>query len=80
MTDGGSGASGGPRRVVISSVTGRPMEWDGTASAPRRTTGGAGAAPIVPDRASEDAPEPGSDTSNDSRLAQDVPPHWGRGA
>lgn len=89
MTDGTSGtgrttgAGGGgarpQRRVVISSVTGKPIPWDDPAGAPA----GAGAdeeprRPIVPDRLAEDAPEPGADESNDARLAGDVPPHWGR--
>lgn len=83
-----------PRRgpVVISSLTGKPMEWDPDAG----TTGEAGASggagspraagsasgrrrPILPDRLDEDQPEPGADESNDARIAGDVPPHWGRG-
>ena len=70
------------RRVVISSVTGKPIAWedegpdeiagqDSTAARERR--------PIMPDRVREDEPEPGADESNDSRIAGDVPPHWGRG-
>lgn len=65
-------------RVVISSVTGLPIAWDGDAAAGPRTAAGGG--PIVPDRAAEDAPEPGQDTTNDDRLTRDVPPHWGTGA
>ena len=69
-----------PRRVVISSVTGQPITWEdegddggqGSASARERR-------PIMPDRVREDEPEPGADESNDSRIAGDVPPHWGRG-
>lgn len=65
------------RRAVISSLTGKPIPWededDPAAAATPRT-------PLIPDRLSEDAPEPGADESNDARLAQDVPPHWGRGA
>ncbi|EWS81946.1 hypothetical protein [Brachybacterium phenoliresistens] len=64
------------RKVVISSVTGKPIPWEDEepASAPGRS------APLFPDRVAEDAPEPGTDESNDARLAQDVPPHWGTGA
>ena len=62
-------------RVVISSLTGEPMPWDddetaGTDAAPR---------PVLPKRVAEDRPAPGEDESNDRRLRQDVPPHWGRG-
>lgn len=67
-----------PRRVVISSVTGKPIAWEDEETGPH-----SGSArerrPIVPDRVREDEPEPGADESNDSRLAGDVPPHWGRG-
>lgn len=76
---GGRGAAGRPRRVVISSVTGKPIPWDeseepgaGRSSAQERR-------PILPDRVDGDAPEPGADESNDARIAGDVPPHWGRG-
>ena len=79
----GSAADGGAaraaRRVVISSVTGKPIDWeapDVPASAASR-----GETPkVLPDRLAEDAPEPGADESNDARLAGDVPPHWGTGA
>ena len=90
----GTGASPGPgenrataaahparaaRRVVISSVTGRPIPWHdpetpsptGPAAQRRR--------PILPDRVEEDSLEAGVDESNDARIAGDVPPHWGRG-
>ena len=66
-------------RVVISSVTGKPIPWGeetpahAAGDAPREQR------PILPDRVAEDAPEPGADESNDARLAADVPPHWGRG-
>lgn len=75
---GGEGVSAGaaPHRVVISSLTGRPIAWKDDSSSDRRD----GAGPIVPDRAAEDAPEPGQDTSNDDRLTRDVPPHWGTGS
>ncbi|MFC7375948.1 hypothetical protein ACFQRD_11795 [Brachybacterium sp. GCM10030268] len=66
------------RRVVISSVTGKPIAWDepqddepGESEPERR--------PIVPDRLAEETPEPGTDESNDHRIAGDVPPHWGPG-
>lgn len=65
------------RRVVISSVTGKPIEWDDDradgSAAPQEPR------PILPERVAEDAPEPGADESNDARIAGDVPPHWGRG-
>ncbi|WP_157697061.1 hypothetical protein [Brachybacterium avium] len=71
------GAARPPGRVVISSVTGRPIPWD----EPDPSSSGDPAAqnrrPILPDRVEEDSPEPGADESNDARLAQDVPPHWG---
>lgn len=73
----GGGGARPPRRVVISSVTGRPIPWgeqDDPAperpDAPERR-------PILPNRVAEDAPEP--DESNDARIAGDVPPHWGSG-
>ena len=73
------GAARPPRRVVISSVTGKPIPWD----EPESPTPGKPAAqdrrPLLPDRVDEDAPEPGADESNDARIAGDVPPHWGRG-
>ena len=73
-TSGTGGEGRAPRRVVISSVTGKPISWDEPAQErspdPR---------PILPDRVAEDAPEPGADESNDARIAGDVPPHWGRG-
>lgn len=76
---GSRGATGRPRRVVISSVTGKPIPWD----EPEEPGTGRSAAqdrrPILPDRVDEDAPEPGADESNDARIAGDVPPHWGRG-
>lgn len=64
--------------VVISSITGKPMDWEPE----NGSEGGAGekkepSRPILPDRVDEDQPEPGE--SNDARLAGDVPPHWGRG-
>lgn len=65
-------------RVVISSVTGKPITWDGdhedgpsTSATERR--------PILPDRVREDEPAPGVDESNDARIAGETPPHWGRG-
>lgn len=69
-------------RVVISSLTGRPIPWED----PEDHAGPAGAAArgeepkVLPDRVREDAAEPGADESNDSRLARDRPPHWGTGA
>lgn len=83
-----------PRRgpVVISSLTGKPMEWDPDAGTTRDPGASAGAGcpratgsasdrrrPILPDRLDEDQSEPGADESNDARIAGDVPPHWGRG-
>lgn len=75
------------KRVVISSLTGKPMDWEpesgsgeGTGSANDKSgTRGEQEShrPILPDRVDEDQPEPGE--SNDARLAGDVPPHWGRG-
>ena len=77
-SDGGSSEPRGRSRVVISSVTGEPIAWDEPEETP-----GAGRAPQrrphFPDRVAEDAPEPGTDESNDARLTGDVPPHWGRG-
>ena len=68
--------------VVISSLTGRPMDWDGQTAddaAARPSSPRTPRAPILPDRMDEDRPEPGADESNDARIAGDVPPHWGRG-
>ena len=63
-----AGTRPGPGRVVISSVTGRPIVWDS-----EREDGAAGPAstrrPILPDRAREDEPESGADESNDARIA-----------
>ncbi len=67
------------RRVVISSVTGKPIDWDESAATPPGRPGGQERRPILPDRVEEDAPDPGTDESNDARIAGDVPPHWGRG-
>lgn len=53
-----------PGRVVVSSVTGKPMEQPARRGGPR----------IVPNRTEDDA----AVDSNDDRLRQDVPPHWGR--
>lgn len=69
-----TGTPGG--RVVISSVTGKPIAWDAPAERPAAAPREEGK--ILPDRVAEDASEPGSDESNDARLAGDVPPHWGR--
>ncbi|MBM7501711.1 hypothetical protein JOD52_002551 [Brachybacterium muris] len=82
--DGTAGEKRRPRSgpVVISSLTGRPMDWDGqTADDPAARPSGSRTprAPILPDRMDEDRPEPGADESNDARIASDVPPHWGRG-
>ena len=66
------------RRVVISSVTGKPIAWEDE-DADQRSGSARERRPIVPDRVREDEPEPGADESNDSRIAGDVPPHWGRG-
>lgn len=49
-----------PGRVVVSSLTGRPM------ALPEAPSG------AVPDR----SPSEGSSGSNDERLLGDVPPHW----
>lgn len=67
------------RRIVISSVTGEPIPWDGPASPAEAQRGGAERRPVIPDRVAEDSPDPGVDESNDARIAGDVPPHWGRG-
>src|SRR5699024_266532 len=73
-----AGTRPGPGRVVISSVTGRPIVWDS-----EREDGAAGPAstrrPILPDRAREDEPESGADESNDARIAGEIPPHRGQG-
>ena len=72
-------AGKGPRRVVVSSLTGLPIPWEEPDEADG--TDGAETPPgpaVVPDRAAEDTPEPGRDESNDARLSGDVPPHWGR--
>ncbi|GAA1316331.1 hypothetical protein [Brachybacterium tyrofermentans] len=70
--------SGSSRRVVISSVTGKPFPWDDESPAERPATSKE-RRPVLPNRVAEDAPEPGTDESNDARIAGDVPPHWGRG-
>lgn len=71
-------------RVVVSSLTGRPIAWGGDrdAATPRHAAaGGASAEPkVLPDRMADEQPEPGRDESNDVRLLQDVPPHWGTGS
>lgn len=67
------------RRVVISSVTGKPIPWDEPDSSGTQPPPAQERRPILPDRVAEDAPEPGADESNDARIAGDVPPHWGRG-
>lgn len=70
------------RRVVISSVTGKPIAWEDAGSDENVGQGSAAARerrPVIPDRVREDEPEPGADESNDSRIAGDVPPHWGGG-
>ena len=55
--------AGSPRRrqgpVVVSSLTGEPLEWPREDEEPGREARRGG--------------------SNDARLADDVPPHWGRG-
>lgn len=56
----GKGERAPQRPVVISSVTGKPMEL------PARASG------VIPTRATADQ---GTD-SNDERLLRDVPPHW----
>lgn len=76
------------RRVVISSITGKPIPWDdGASAAPGadggaersgRGTGGAGS-PVIPNKAGEDAPEAGEADSRDAQILRDVPPHWGTG-
>lgn len=73
------------RRVVISSVTGRPIPWDEEPDGRDGASGAAAAArpderPVIPDRLSEDAPEPGEAADHDARILRDVPPHWGTGA
>ncbi|AXK45854.1 hypothetical protein [Brachybacterium saurashtrense] len=72
----GVGGARPARRVVISSLTGKPLDWDG-AEEPERS---APSRPVLPDRVEAEAPEPGADESNDARLTEDVPPHWGGGA
>ena len=62
-------------RVVISSLTGKPIPWDEEEQQAAREEH----RPILPDRLAEDAPDPRADESNDARIARDVPPHWGRG-
>lgn len=83
MSADGEAAEGGPtrpsRRVVISSVTGKPIDWDEPDSPSPGRPVTQDRRPIVPDRADSDLPEPGVDESNDARIAGDVPPHWGRG-
>ncbi|MFE5775815.1 hypothetical protein [Brachybacterium sp. NPDC056505] len=86
MTEGAHGADRRSGRVVISSLTGKPIPWDDGdrtggahgdgARAPRR-----GEEPrVIPDRASEDAPEAGERSGHDAEILRDVPPHWGTGA
>jgi len=65
------------KRVVISSVTGKPIDWEDDAG-PAPATSRGEEPKVLPDRLAEDAPEPGVDESNDARLSGDVPPHWGR--
>lgn len=82
--DGAAGQKRRPRSgsVVISSLTGRPMDWDEQPTddrAARPNGPGTQHVPILPDRMDEDRPEPGTDESNDARIAGDVPPHWGLG-
>ncbi|GAA1489111.1 hypothetical protein [Brachybacterium sacelli] len=77
--DGGTVRRGvPPRRVVISSVTGKPIPWEDQQETERETFPRE-RRPVLPNRVAEDAPEPGTDETNDSRIAGDVPPHWGRG-
>ena len=78
-SQGGDPVARPQRRVVISSVTGKPIPWDESPSTPPGRPAGQERRPILPDRVDEDAPEPGNDESNDARIAGDVPPHWGRG-
>ena len=66
------------RRVVISSVTGKPIPWDDETPIERPATSQE-RRPVLPNRVAGDAPDPGTDESNDARIAGDVPPHWGRG-
>lgn len=61
--------------VVVSSLTGQPMPWHASSE---RADPATEEPSVLRRRAASDAPEPGE--SNDARLAQDVPPHWGRGA
>ncbi|HJG91243.1 hypothetical protein [Brachybacterium massiliense] len=75
----GTGAAQPRRRVVISSLTGKPIEWDEPETPSKERPAAGEHRPILPDRVAEDAPEPGADESNDARIAGDVPPHWGRG-
>lgn len=65
-----------PGRIVISSVTGRPIPWDD----PDEGTPVRDQPPLFPSRVAEDSPEPDTDESNDARLTADRPPHWGNGA
>ncbi|PWH07734.1 hypothetical protein DEO23_03730 [Brachybacterium endophyticum] len=75
------------RRVVISSITGKPIPWDdGTPAAgaddgAERSGRRAGAAgpPVIPNKAGEDAPEAGETGSREAQILRDVPPHWGTG-
>lgn len=73
------GAARPARRVVISSVTGKPIPWDEPEHSSPRSPAAPEGRPILPDRVAEDAPDPGADESNDARIIEDVPPHWGRG-
>lgn len=73
----GTGAAR-PGRVVISSVTGKPIPWDDEGPA-EWSSAARERPPVLPNRVAEDAPDPGADESNDARIAGDVPPHWGRG-
>lgn len=79
MSTHGSGPARPQRRVVISSLTGKPIPWEEPETSAQEPPAASERRPILPDRVAEDAPEPGADESNDARIAGDVPPHWGRG-
>ncbi|MBK0331294.1 hypothetical protein Bra3105_15585 [Brachybacterium halotolerans subsp. kimchii] len=86
MTQGAHGADRRSGRVVISSLTGKPIPWDDDERSGDARSDGARAPrrgderPLIPDRASEDAPEAEERSGHDAEILRDVPPHWGTGA
>lgn len=86
MTDEVRGSGRRAGRVVISSITGKPIPWDdetaaeGSGAGRARTAQRGDEPPLIPDRAGEDTPEAGERAGHDAQILRDVPPHWGTGA